>query len=53
MNYVGTLVDQVRDAKIKVLVSLRQDSDEECSEWKKLSDSLKVQFVLLPYALTL
>ncbi|KAF3432977.1 hypothetical protein FNV43_RR24079 [Rhamnella rubrinervis] len=38
------LQEEVRDAKIKVLVSLRQDSDEECSEWKKLSDSLKSEY---------
>ena len=37
------LVNQVRDAKIKVLSSLKQDSDEERSEWKKLSVSLKVR----------
>lgn len=46
-------MNQVRDAKIKVLVSLKQDSDEEISEWKKLSDSLKVQVVLSPHTSTL
>lgn len=45
----GTLINQVRDAKIKVLASLRQDSDKEFSEWKKLSDSLKVHVMLLSY----
>lgn len=39
---VGNLY-QVRDAKIKVLTSLKQDDDEERSEWKKLSTSLKVR----------
>ena len=34
---------QVRDAKIKVLTSLKQDNDEERSEWTKLSTSLKVR----------
>lgn len=34
---------QVRDAKIKVLTSLKQSSDEERAEWKKLSVSLKVK----------
>ncbi|KAH7538028.1 hypothetical protein FEM48_Zijuj03G0155900 [Ziziphus jujuba var. spinosa] len=38
------LEEEVRDAKIKVLASLRQDSDEEISEWKKLSDSLKSEY---------
>ena len=34
---------QVRDAKIKFLSSLKPESDEEFSEWKKLCSSLKVQ----------
>jgi hypothetical protein len=41
------LVNQVRDAKIKVLSSLKQDGDEERLEWKKLSVSLKVRAYLL------
>ena len=36
--------NQVRDAKIKVLSSLKHSTDEELSEWKKLSNSLKVMF---------
>ncbi|XP_031281076.1 tripeptidyl-peptidase 2 isoform X1 [Pistacia vera] len=38
------LEEEVRDAKIKVLGSLKQDTDEECSEWKKLSASLKSEY---------
>ncbi|XP_075649197.1 tripeptidyl-peptidase 2 isoform X1 [Castanea sativa] len=38
------LEEEVRDAKIKVLSSLKQDSDEERSEWKKLSVSLKSEY---------
>ncbi|KAF5731190.1 Tripeptidyl peptidase ii [Tripterygium wilfordii] len=38
------LEEEVRDAKIKVLASLKQDSDEERSEWKKLSLSLKTEY---------
>ncbi|XP_044468114.1 tripeptidyl-peptidase 2-like isoform X2 [Mangifera indica] len=38
------LREEVRDAKIKVLGSLKQDTDEECSEWKKLSASLKSEY---------
>ncbi|GFZ15349.1 tripeptidyl peptidase ii [Actinidia rufa] len=34
----------VRDAKIKVLASLKQGTDEERSEWKKLSVSLKSEY---------
>lgn len=37
-----SLVHQVRDAKIKVLGTLKQESDEECLEWKELAASLKV-----------
>lgn len=36
------LVHQVRDAKIKVLASLKQETDEERLEWKELSALLKV-----------
>lgn len=35
---------QVRDTKIKVLASLKLGTDEEQSEWKKLSSSLKVSY---------
>lgn len=35
-------VHQVRDAKIKVLGSLKQETDEERVEWKELSALLKV-----------
>ncbi|KAF5457840.1 hypothetical protein F2P56_021917 [Juglans regia] len=38
------LEEEVRDAKIKVLSSLKQDSDHEQSEWKKLSSSLKSEY---------
>ncbi|XP_009617650.1 tripeptidyl-peptidase 2 [Nicotiana tomentosiformis] len=38
------LEEQVRDAKIKVLASLNQDSDEERAEWKKLSLLLKSEY---------
>lgn len=37
-----SFVNQVRDAKIKVLASLNQGTDEERAEWKKLCQSLKV-----------
>ncbi|CAL5327928.1 unnamed protein product [Camellia sinensis] len=37
------LEEEVRDAKIKVLASLKQGTAEECLEWKKLSSSLKVR----------
>lgn len=36
------LVHQVRDTKIKVLASLKQETSEERSEWKELSALLKV-----------
>lgn len=39
-------VNQVRDAKIKVLGSLKQETDEECSDWKKLAASLKASAFL-------
>ncbi|KAL2920688.1 Tripeptidyl-peptidase 2 [Bienertia sinuspersici] len=38
------LEEEVRDAKIKVLTSLKQNSDEELEEWKKLSESLKSEY---------
>ncbi|XP_057988709.1 tripeptidyl-peptidase 2 isoform X2 [Hevea brasiliensis] len=38
------LEEEVRDAKIKVFTSLKQDTDEERSEWKKLSISLKSEY---------
>ncbi|CAL5323199.1 unnamed protein product [Camellia sinensis] len=37
------LEEEVRDAKIRVLASLKQGTAEECLEWKKLSSSLKVR----------
>lgn len=38
------LEEEVRDAKIKVLASLNQGTDEERTEWKKLSQSLKSEY---------
>uniref|UniRef100_A0A5B6YUZ2 Tripeptidyl-peptidase 2 n=1 Tax=Davidia involucrata TaxID=16924 RepID=A0A5B6YUZ2_DAVIN len=38
------LEEEVRDAKIKVFASLKQGSDEERSEWIKLSISLKSEY---------
>ncbi|KAG6721239.1 hypothetical protein I3842_03G102900 [Carya illinoinensis] len=38
------LEEEVRDAKIKVLKSLKQDNDDEHLEWKKLSSSLKCEY---------
>ncbi|XP_047329580.1 tripeptidyl-peptidase 2 isoform X2 [Impatiens glandulifera] len=38
------LEEEVRDAKIKVLTSLKQGTDEERSEWKQLSISLKSEY---------
>ncbi|PHT87251.1 hypothetical protein T459_09357 [Capsicum annuum] len=38
------LEEEVRDAKIKVLASLNQGTDEERAEWKKLSESLKSEY---------
>ncbi|KAJ4706019.1 Tripeptidyl-peptidase 2 [Melia azedarach] len=38
------LEEEVRDAKIKVLGSLKQETDEECSDWKKLASSLKSEY---------
>ena len=40
---------QVRDAKIKVLASLKQDTEEERSEWEQLSLTLKVESYLMIY----
>ncbi|EXC19138.1 Tripeptidyl-peptidase 2 [Morus notabilis] len=36
--------EEVRDAKIKVLASLKQDTDEERSEWEKFCVSLKSEY---------
>nr|XP_004516539.1 tripeptidyl-peptidase 2-like isoform X2 [Cicer arietinum] len=36
--------EEVRDAKIKVLGTLKQESDEECLEWKELAASLKLEY---------
>ncbi|KAK3220701.1 hypothetical protein Dsin_014671 [Dipteronia sinensis] len=36
--------EEVRDLKIKILGSLKQDTDEECSEWKKLAACLKSEY---------
>ncbi|KAG4118359.1 hypothetical protein ERO13_D11G009700v2 [Gossypium hirsutum] len=38
------LQEEVREAKIKVFGSLKQDSDEDRSEWKKLAQSLKSEY---------
>ncbi|PRQ60108.1 putative tripeptidyl-peptidase II [Rosa chinensis] len=38
------LEEEVRDAKIKVLTSLKHDDEEERSEWNKLSTSLKSEY---------
>ncbi|XP_019427274.1 PREDICTED: tripeptidyl-peptidase 2-like isoform X2 [Lupinus angustifolius] len=38
------LEEEVRDAKIKVLGSLKQESDEERLEWKNLSATLKSEY---------
>lgn len=38
------LLNQIRDTKIKVLASLKQGIEEERSEWRKLSVSLKVTY---------
>lgn len=38
------LEEEVRDAKIKILSSLNQGTDEERAEWKKLSQSLKSEY---------
>ncbi|GMN44594.1 hypothetical protein TIFTF001_013779 [Ficus carica] len=36
--------EEVRDAKIKVLASLKQDTEEERSEWEQLSLTLKSEY---------
>jgi len=41
-SILPSLVHQVRDAKIKVLGTLKQENDEERLEWKELAASLKV-----------
>ncbi|XP_024992283.1 tripeptidyl-peptidase 2 isoform X2 [Cynara cardunculus var. scolymus] len=38
------LEEEVRDVKIKVLASLKQDTEDEREEWKKLSISLKLEY---------
>ncbi|KAJ8771482.1 hypothetical protein K2173_026659 [Erythroxylum novogranatense] len=38
------LEKEVRDAKIKVFASLKQNTEEEHLEWKKLSSSLKSEY---------
>ncbi|KAJ4838420.1 tripeptidyl-peptidase II Tpp2 [Turnera subulata] len=43
-NVSERLDEEVREAKLKVLSSLKQDMDEELSEWKKLSKSLKTEY---------
>ncbi|MBA0831085.1 hypothetical protein Goarm_015575, partial [Gossypium armourianum] len=43
------LQEEVREAKIKVFGSLKQDSDEDRSEWKKLAQSLKVGTLCRPF----
>ncbi|CAH9123538.1 unnamed protein product [Cuscuta epithymum] len=43
-NVSEKLYEEVRDAKINVLVSLNQSTLEECSEWRKLSLTLKSEY---------
>nr|KYP62018.1 Tripeptidyl-peptidase 2 [Cajanus cajan] len=43
-NVSERLKEEVRDAKIKVLASLKQETDEERLEWKELSALLKVKY---------
>ncbi|OMO97822.1 hypothetical protein COLO4_14332 [Corchorus olitorius] len=38
------LAEEVRDAKIKVFGSLKQDTDEDRAEWKNLAHSLKSEY---------
>ncbi|GJY09672.1 tripeptidyl-peptidase 2 isoform X2 [Tanacetum coccineum] len=38
------LEEEVRDTKIKVLANLKQGTDEERAEWKKLSTTLKTEY---------
>ncbi|RDY13416.1 Tripeptidyl-peptidase 2, partial [Mucuna pruriens] len=43
-NVSERLKEEVRDAKIKVLASLKQETDDECAEWKELSALLKSEY---------
>ncbi|KAG5100334.1 hypothetical protein JHK82_045386 [Glycine max] len=43
-NVSERLKEEVRDAKIKVLASLKQETDEERLEWKELSALLKSEY---------
>ncbi|KAK7380315.1 hypothetical protein VNO78_32823 [Psophocarpus tetragonolobus] len=43
-NVSERLKEEVRDAKIKVLASLKQETNEECLEWKELSAVLKSEY---------
>ncbi|KAK7270859.1 hypothetical protein RJT34_26343 [Clitoria ternatea] len=43
-NVSERLKEEVRDAKIKVLTSLKQETNEECLEWKELSTQLKSEY---------
>ncbi|KAK8710528.1 hypothetical protein V6N13_145848 [Hibiscus sabdariffa] len=43
-SIVERLEEEVRDAKIKVFGSLKQDTDEDRSEWEKLAQSLKSEY---------
>ncbi|XP_027359339.1 tripeptidyl-peptidase 2-like isoform X3 [Abrus precatorius] len=43
-NVSERLKEEVRDAKIKVLASLKQETDEELVEWKELSALLKLEY---------
>ncbi|CAN1158776.1 Tripeptidyl-peptidase 2 [Linum perenne] len=36
--------EEVRDAKLKILGSLKQETEEERSEWRKLSEALKAEY---------
>ncbi|KAK1266677.1 hypothetical protein QJS04_geneDACA000427 [Acorus gramineus] len=38
------LEDEVRDSKIKFLSNLKRSTQEECSTWKNLADSLKQEY---------
>lgn len=42
-------LNQVREAKIKFFGSLKQESDEDRSEWEKLAQSLKVRTLCRPF----
>ncbi|MQM06778.1 hypothetical protein Taro_039605 [Colocasia esculenta] len=41
---IGSVPHQVRDAKIKFLSGLKQDTEEEKLAWKELSSSLKLDY---------